>query len=202
MDEADGSVTASLVAATDGTYRVGSEASYTVEITDEDLPEVRVSTVQASLSEAEGAAVFTVTRVGDTAAALTVLLAVAQAGDYLADPSPPSVAIPRDSASVDLTLALENDDVDEALVSQLVFGLQIHHPQIGFHGDGVPAPTGREAPAERLQEALVVQDRINNPQLWVHPPRLFRQQVVPKIGLVSGQWSVEASAFPQQRLTI
>ncbi|MEE8283775.1 MAG: hypothetical protein V3R63_02165, partial [Alphaproteobacteria bacterium] len=30
----------------------------------------------------------------------------------------------------------------------LVFGLQIHHPQIGFHGDGVPAPTGREAPKE------------------------------------------------------
>ncbi len=82
-DEPDGAITATL-AAVPGVYTLGSPASVSVQVTDNDgegvVPALPVVTIAGGGAVAEGAdAAFTVRRTGDTSAALTVLLAISEA---------------------------------------------------------------------------------------------------------------------------
>ena len=77
VDEADGTVTATITAETSN-FRLGT-ATATVDIADDDLPLVSIEAVTASVTEGT-AAEFTLTRVGDTTAALTVMVVVTGGG--------------------------------------------------------------------------------------------------------------------------
>ena len=109
-DEPDGSVSVT-VAAGNG-YTVGSPASGTVSIADDDalLPEVTVS-AGGAVTEG-GDAVFTVTASPAPASALAVSVTVAVKGDYGIASGTRTVSIPT-AGSATLTLATSDDDVDE-----------------------------------------------------------------------------------------
>ena len=74
LDEANGSVTATLTAAADGAYEIGSESEATVAVTDDDLPFVRLRETPGQLPyAAEGEFIrFRVEREGDTSQALAI----------------------------------------------------------------------------------------------------------------------------------
>ena len=126
VDEADGTVTATITA--DASIYRGGGTSASVDIADDDLPLVSIAG-GASVVEGE-AAEFTVTRVGVTTAALSVKVTVGGDAGFL--PSPVSVEvdgsvvtaiageagsftvmIAASATEVDFTAATEGDDVDE-----------------------------------------------------------------------------------------
>ncbi len=89
----------------------------TLTITDDDLPEVTIEAGTSPVTEGT-AAVFTLTRAGVTAQALTVAVSVTQTGtvietadDYTA---PASAVFAAESATAGLTVETEGDDADEA----------------------------------------------------------------------------------------
>ena len=110
-DEPDGSVT---VTVNDGDgYTVGSSASGSVAIRDDDepLPEVTVAADAASVTEG-GDAVFTLTASPLPASPLSVSVTVAAAGDYGIAGASRTVTIPT-TGSFMLTLATADDTTDE-----------------------------------------------------------------------------------------
>ena len=112
-DEADGSVT---VTVTDGEgYTVGSSASVTVAIADDDLPPEPAVTIAAGTSPVTegGAATFTLTATPAPTADLAVSVTVAAAGDYGITAGPRTVTIPTTGSAM-LTLTTVGDDADEA----------------------------------------------------------------------------------------
>ncbi len=115
-DEADGSVTAT-VAAGNG-YTVGSPASGSVSIADDDLPPPAVSIAAKAASVTEGgAAAFTLTADRAPDADLTVTLAVAETGggDHVAadDEGPATAVIVKGATEAVFSVATVDDDVDE-----------------------------------------------------------------------------------------
>ena len=82
------------------------------------VPAVSIAAVSASVVEGAGAA-FTVTRTGSTESALNVSVRVTQTGTVLETPadytSAATVAIPAGVAAATLTVATDDDAVDEAL---------------------------------------------------------------------------------------
>ena len=118
VDEANGSVTATVNSGTG--YTVDSTAgSATVVVEDDDdtspppptTPEVSI-TAGDDITEG-GNAVFTVTASPAPHAALSVTIAVSQTGDFGVSPGSQTVTIPT-SGSATLTIATTNDNVDEA----------------------------------------------------------------------------------------
>ena len=111
-EEADGSVTVT-VGAGDG-YTVGNASSGTVSILDDDapLPEVTIAADAGSTTEG-GNAAFTLTANPRPAAALSVRVTVATAGDYGVTAGSQTVTIPT-TGSAKLRLSTTNDDADEA----------------------------------------------------------------------------------------
>ena len=109
-DEPDGS--ASVTVAAGAGYTVGSPASGTVAIADDDapLPEITVS-AGAGVTEG-GDAVFTLTASPAPASPLAVSVTVAADGDHGVAAGSRSVTIPT-TGSATLTLATANDDADE-----------------------------------------------------------------------------------------
>ena len=115
-DEPDGSVTLT-VAAGDG-YTVGSPASGSVSIADDDLPPPAVSIAAKAASVTEGgAAAFTLTADRAPDADLTVTLSVAEtgAGDHVAaaDEGPATATIAKGATEAIFSVATVDDDVDE-----------------------------------------------------------------------------------------
>ena len=115
-DEPDGSVTLT-VAAGDG-YTVGSPASGSVSIADDDLPPPAVSIAAKAASVTEGgSAVFALTADRAPDADLTVTLSVAETGggDHVAaaDEGPATAVIAKGATEAVFSVATVDDDVDE-----------------------------------------------------------------------------------------
>ena len=115
-DEPDGSVTATVQAGSG--YTVGSAASGTVAVSDDDLPPPVVTIAAKAASVTEGGdAVFTLTADRAPDSDITVTLAVSETGDgdhvAAADEGPATLAIPKGATEAVFTLATVNDDVDE-----------------------------------------------------------------------------------------
>ena len=119
VDEADGSVTATVQAAS-GYTPSGTNASASVSVSDDDDPPATpVVSISAGADVDEGGnAVFTVSASPAPTANLTVSLTVADDGasDFLAsgDEGKKTVTIAANQASADLTVPTQNDSVDEA----------------------------------------------------------------------------------------
>ncbi len=118
VDEADGSVTATLASGTG--YTVGAAASATVTVADNDAadttPGVPVVTVTAGSGVTEGtAASFTLSAAPAPASDLSVAVTVTESGTF-AQPSAlgaRTVTIPAGSTSAALTVATVDDTTDE-----------------------------------------------------------------------------------------
>ncbi len=108
-DEADGSVTATLVDGVD--YDLGTNQAATVSVADDDVPVVSISG-GAAVTEG-GNASFTITASPVPAADLTVSVTVSQSGDYGATTGSRTVTVPT-SGSVLLTVGTTDDSTDEA----------------------------------------------------------------------------------------
>ena len=110
VDEADGSVTATVGSGTG--YTVSStQGAASVAVSDDDVPEISIA---AGSGVAEGtAASFTLTASPKPAAGLDVTVAVSQSGDFDAATGSRTVTIPT-SGSFALTVTTSDDSVDEA----------------------------------------------------------------------------------------
>ena len=122
-DEPDGSATVTVQ--TGSGYTVGTPASGTVAVRDDDLPPPVVTIAAKAASVTEGGdAVFTLTADRAPAAALTVELAVSETGEgdhvAAADEGPATVTIAKDTTEAVFTLATVNDAVDEPDTSATV----------------------------------------------------------------------------------
>ena len=116
VEEADGSVTAALVAGP-GYKVVPGSGSAAVAVFDNDgLSAAAVVSIAAeSGAVAEGGeAVFVLTRTGEASAPLTVAVEVGQAGSVLAGPAPAAAVFAADETEARLRVATEDDAVDEA----------------------------------------------------------------------------------------
>jgi hypothetical protein len=114
--DAEASETAIVTIAADAlVYTIAAPASATVTIASEDPPTVTVVATDAAAGEAANPGVFTVTRTGPTAAALTVSYALsgtASAGDYTPVLGG-TVVIPTGAASAAMPITPVNDIVFE-----------------------------------------------------------------------------------------
>ncbi len=108
-DEADGSVTATLVDGAD--YDLGTNKAATVSVTDDDVPVVSISG-GSGVTEG-GDASFTVTANPAPASALTVSVTVSASGDYGATTGSRTVTVPA-TGSATLTVPTTDDSADEA----------------------------------------------------------------------------------------
>ena len=101
------------VAASSDRASLGTPATATVTIDDNDLPAITVAADAASVAEGAAAA-FTLTRTGSVTEALTVGVAVSEDGAMLAGAAPTSFTFQAGSATAPLSLATEDDAADEA----------------------------------------------------------------------------------------
>ena len=116
VDSPNGTVTATITISSGSGSRVASSphGSATVRVLDDDLPVVSIT---GGVAVTEGTtAEFTVTRVGDTTAGLTVMVEVTDgAGDFLTSGqvTPVAVIIMATEDTASLSVDTENDDGDE-----------------------------------------------------------------------------------------
>ena len=107
VDEADGSVTATVQAGAG--YTVGTPASASVNVADDDVPEITISG-GSGITEG-GTASFTITANPVPASPITVNIGVSQDGDFGAS-GPARVSV--SSATTSYTVTTADDDADEA----------------------------------------------------------------------------------------
>ncbi len=110
VDEADGSVTATVSAGQGYTVSTTAGAA-TVAVADDDVPEISIA-AGSGVTEG-GDATFTLTATPAPHAPLAVSVSVSQSGDYGATPGSQTVSIPT-TGSYTLTVATVNDGADEA----------------------------------------------------------------------------------------
>ncbi len=108
-DEADGSVTATLVDGAD--YDLGTNQAATVSVSDDDVPVVSING-GSGVTEG-GDASFTITASPVPAADLTVNVTVTASGDYGASTGQRTVTVPTTGSAV-LTVGTIDDSADEA----------------------------------------------------------------------------------------
>ena len=109
----DNSVITAMVDAGDR-YIVGTDASATVTVVDNDEPPMGVSIAADASPVSEGTdATFTLTRT-DTADAATVMVSVTETGDMISGTPPATVDFNAGDATATLTVNTDDDDVDEA----------------------------------------------------------------------------------------
>ncbi len=108
-DEANGSVTATLVDGAD--YDLGTNQAATVSVADDDVPVVSI-TAGSGVTEG-GNASFTITANPTPASALSVSVTVTASGDYGATTGQRTVTVPT-TGSATLTLGTTDDSADEA----------------------------------------------------------------------------------------
>ena len=109
VDEANGSVTATLVDGAD--YDLGATTTATVAVSDDDVPELSIS-AGGGITEG-GDAGFTLTANPAPAADLDVSVTVSQSGDYGATTGQQTVTIPT-TGSFTLVVGTTNDQTDES----------------------------------------------------------------------------------------
>ena len=111
MNEADGVVSATL-AEGEG-YTIGSSASATTTVTDDDLSVVSVERVQESVAEGEEIQ-FTLTRTGQ--GDLTVTVELTLQGDFFASDQPTQTTATFGPSDTEVTIAVptQDDEVNEA----------------------------------------------------------------------------------------
>ncbi len=145
-DEPDGSVTVTVA---DGAgYTVGSSASGTVAVHDDDEPLPEVTVAAGDAVTEGGDAVFTLTASPLPASPLSVSVTVAASGDYGIAGASRTVTIPT-AGSFTLTLATANDATDEPDGSATVTVKDGEGYTVGTSGSGTvaiadddPTPTG------------------------------------------------------------
>ena len=107
VDEADGSVTATVQSGTG--YTVGPASTATVTVADDDVPEITISG-GSGITEG-GSATFTISASPVPASAITVNIGVSQSGDFGATGA---ATVSVNSATTTYTIATSDDNVDEA----------------------------------------------------------------------------------------
>ena len=107
VDEADGSVTATVKAGTG--YTIGTASTATVTVADDDVPEITISG-GSGITEG-GSATFTISASPVPASAITVNIGVSQTGDFGATGA---ATVSVNSATTTYTIATSDDQVDEA----------------------------------------------------------------------------------------
>jgi len=148
VNEANGSVTATVRAG--GDYTVGTNGSATVTVNDDDPPTAQNPDVSISGSSAvrEGGTVtFTVTASPAPAASLRVNIDIAQSGNFVAsgDVGEKSVSVPM-TASVDYKVITENDGNDEAHGSVVATVLSGEGYTVGTDGSATVAVNDNDDP--------------------------------------------------------
>ena len=116
VEEADGSVTAALVAGSGYTVVPGSGSAAVAVFDNDGLSAATVVAIAAEsgvVTEGEDA-VFVLTRAGDASAPLTVTVEVGQAGSVLAGAAPSAAVFGANETEARLRVATEDDVVDEA----------------------------------------------------------------------------------------
>ena len=111
VDEVDTVVTAALATGTGYNLGIPPGDRAAVTVADNDLPEVSIASA-GGVTEGE-AAVFTLTRSGVTADALTVIVSVSESGDALGAAVPTTVTFAANSATAELSVPTVDDAVDE-----------------------------------------------------------------------------------------
>ena len=114
LDDVISEATAELVLALrpDAAYALGVPSEATVAVRDNDRPVVTVAADAAAVTEGEDA-VFSLIRVGDLSAVLTVSVRVTDAGSVLKDTPPASVSFAAENATAVLRLGTDDDETDE-----------------------------------------------------------------------------------------
>ena len=159
VDEDDETFTVTLSNATNATLATDPTATGT--ITDADVPEVTIAADSGTVVEESGAAGFTLSRTGSTAAELTVTVAVTQQvdRDFLPDGAEAerTVTFAVGSATTALSVELENDDLDEASGDLTVEVQAGSGYTVGDPGsatvDVIDTDTGRPQPANLTASA-------------------------------------------------
>ena len=113
VDEADGMITVTVDDASGDYAAKQGMGSATVGVMDDDLPEVSIAAVAPSVTEGTDAE-FTLTRVGDTTAALTVMVTVTGGDSFLSGGDTTEAIFGAGEATVTLSLTTDDDDMDEA----------------------------------------------------------------------------------------
>ena len=139
---------------------LAADATATGTIEDDDLP---VVTIEAGPAVAEGtAAAFTLSRTGSTVAALTVAVAVSQAGDVLDDAAAAPATVSFDAGSDEATLSLATDDDDaddDAGTVTVTLGAGTGY-RVGAAGAATVAVTDNDVPVDLVltMPATVAED--------------------------------------------
>ena len=121
-------------------------------IKDDELPVVSIRADAASVSEADEAATFTLTRTMDTATTLTVALTVSGEGDYLGTPIPVEAVFNASDGETTLTVPIDDDDRDEAdgSVTVTVTAAADAPYEIGSEGEATVDVTDNDLPFVRF----------------------------------------------------
>ncbi len=116
VEEADGSVTAALVAGSGYTVVPGSGSAAVAVFDNDGLSAATVVAIAAESGAVTegGEAVFVLTRTGEASAPLTVTVDVSEAGSVLAGAAPASAVFGADETEARLRVATADDAVDEA----------------------------------------------------------------------------------------
>ena len=108
VDEADGSVRAEVRTGTG--YAVGSSASASVSV--RDTPRISIAAGTSPVTEGANAT-FTITAAGAPLSSISIPVSVTQSGAFIKGTAPTRVTIAANGTSATLTVATENDAVDE-----------------------------------------------------------------------------------------
>ncbi len=111
-DEDNSVVTAQVTAGVNAAYSVGTNASASVTVEDDDLPVVSIVARQTPVYEGTDAA-FTLSRAGSTTQTLVVTVQVDETGDMLRGTAPTSVTFGANAREAILTVPTQEDTVDE-----------------------------------------------------------------------------------------
>ena len=169
-DEPDGSVTATVQAGSG--YTVGSAATGTVAVRDDDLPPPVVTIAAKAESVTEGGdAVFTLTadRAPDADLAVTLAVSETGGGDHVAasDEGPASVTIPKDATEASFTVPTVNDAVDEPDTSATVTVQAGNGYTAGDPASASVAVKDDDAPA--LPVLSVADETAKEGEVWLMP---------------------------------
>ena len=108
VDEADGSVRAEVRTGTG--YAVGSAASASVSV--RDTPRISIAAGTSPVTEGTNAT-FTITAAGAPLSSISIPVSVTQSGAFIKGTAPTRVTIAANGTSATLTVATENDAIDE-----------------------------------------------------------------------------------------
>lgn len=109
MVEPDGSIKVTVISGAH--YRPGEDSVAAVTVKDNDAPLVTIAGGDAVTEGAD--AIFTLTRAGVTTGTLEVTVRVEQEGNYLEGDAPTTVSFATDAPTAELTIDIEDDEMDE-----------------------------------------------------------------------------------------